>query len=175
MSLGNTNSAKVEAFTPGMHVKLAIGDSSETSYVGRVTHVVPKTDKVYVEWPIGYPTQHDPWELIIVSVAGGISPITSDTGYSTYDKAKSEALFGKMPKNERIDNEARSKMASSVPRHSKVAFLAWNKQKFLEDQVCSLRDSGLDGEELLASILEQHKDNYPLYVILNVCGVEGVI
>lgn len=93
------NSASVESFKPGMQVRWFIDSANTSPYIGRVTHTVPATVKVWVEWPVGYATQHGPEELLIVPPQEGLSQVDEDDGYSSYEKTLSEKEFGKMGPN----------------------------------------------------------------------------
>lgn len=96
-------------FPVGTPVRWYLSEKSVSPYIGRVTHIVPATNKVWVAWPIGYPTQHDPSELIIVPPEQGISPINVDYGnYNSYEKQLSEKAFGTM--NPQIVEKLASRM-----------------------------------------------------------------
>jgi len=83
-----------EDFSVGDTVKWFIDQNAVSPYLGKVTHIVPATNKVWVVWPVGGSTQHNPEELIIIPPEQGVSPINTDAGYSSFEKSKSEKFFG---------------------------------------------------------------------------------
>ena len=89
-------SAAPEAFKPGDQVKWYVNEREISPYVGKVTEIVPAIHKVWVEWPVGGNRQHSPEELIKVPSFVGIAPIQEESGYSNYDKAKSQEDYGTM-------------------------------------------------------------------------------
>jgi len=49
-----------EDYSVGDTVKWFIDQNAISPYVGKVTHIVPATNKVWVVWPVGGSTQHNP-------------------------------------------------------------------------------------------------------------------
>lgn len=86
-----------EAFKPGDTVKRWITEQSITPFVGVVTHVVPSTYKVWVQWPIEH-SQESPENLIKVNPILGLPVSVVNTGYDSYEKGVSEKLRGAIPK-----------------------------------------------------------------------------
>jgi len=83
-----------ESFRPGDCVRKFTTSNRVTPYVGTVTHVIPKTYKVWVQWPMGN-SQEDPETLIIVTPFVGMPVALQDGGYDSCEKQRSERMFGK--------------------------------------------------------------------------------
>lgn len=76
---------------------LPYGSNQSTEMTGVVTHIIPSTSKVYVSWPHYGNTQHDASELLVITQGHGVeSPIVFSTGYTSWEKRKSERLYGKV-------------------------------------------------------------------------------
>jgi hypothetical protein len=117
-------------FAIGTPVRWFVSEKNISPYVGRVTHVVPATNKVWVAWPVGYPTQHEPYELIIVPPEQGISPINEDySGYDSYEKQQSEKAFGVM------QPQIVEKMASKVSMDASISELKQARRDKLASKV----------------------------------------
>jgi hypothetical protein len=87
-----------ENFKPGDCVRKFITERSVTPFIGVVTHIVPSTYKVWVQWPIEH-SQESPETLIKVNPAiFGLPTVLRDTGYDSYEKGVSEKLRGMIPK-----------------------------------------------------------------------------
>jgi hypothetical protein len=86
------------ALVVGAIVKhLPYGSNESTEMTGVVTHIIPATSKVYVSWPNYCNTQHDASELLVITQGHGVeSPLVFNTGYSSWEKRKSERLYGKV-------------------------------------------------------------------------------
>ena len=83
-----------EAFKPGDCVRKFVTEWNVTPYVGVVTHIVPTTYKVWVQWPIEQ-TAESPETLIKVNPQiYGLPTVVKDMGYSSYEKQKSMQNFG---------------------------------------------------------------------------------
>jgi hypothetical protein len=119
----------------GTPVRWYVSEKSISPYVGRVTHLVPSTNKVWVAWPIGYPTQHEPDELIIVPKEEGISPINVDfNGYSSYEKSQSERDFGSL---QDALSATSVKMASSIAMQKTQESLLAERRNKIASKVAS--------------------------------------
>ena len=87
-----------EDFKPGDTVRKFINDQCVTPFCGVVTHIVPATCKVWVQWPIEH-SQESPETLIKVNpFVFGLPSVTKDKGYDSYEKSLSERLYGMIPK-----------------------------------------------------------------------------
>ena len=89
-------SAAPEAFKPGDQVKWYVNGKDISPYVGTVSEIVPAIHKVWVEWPVGGNQQHSPEDLIKIPPFVGVSTAEGESGYSSYDKAVSQADYGTM-------------------------------------------------------------------------------
>lgn len=87
-----------EDFRVGDCVRKFITERSVTPFIGIVTHIVPSTYKVWVQWPIEH-SQESPETLVKVNPAiSGMPTVHRDDGYDSYEKQISERLRGKIPK-----------------------------------------------------------------------------
>ena len=99
-----------EFYAVGDTVRKFISDQSVTPFLGTVTHIVPTTYKVWVQWPTGH-TQESPEELIKVNPAiSGMPTAIRDMGYDSYEKGISEKFRGVSPKK----MQASDKMAIRI-------------------------------------------------------------
>lgn len=88
-------SASASNFKIGDKVRWYISENCISPYIGKVTHICPKTNKVWVEFPVGGNQQKDPSELMLANITER-SEITEDTGYDSYERIKSERNFGSL-------------------------------------------------------------------------------
>ena len=104
-----------EDFCPGESVRKFITEWNVSPYVGVVTQVVPSTYKVWVQWPMGN-TQEDPETLVKVNPAiFGMPTVHRDYGYSSYEKAVSDAARGPaLPKRQSRRVLSTEKMAIRI-------------------------------------------------------------
>lgn len=88
-----------ESFQVGDCVRKFITEWNVTPYLGVVTQVIPKTYKVWVQWPQGHSAE-DPETLVKVNPAiMGMPTTLIDYGYDSYEKSHSEQQNGRaMPK-----------------------------------------------------------------------------
>jgi len=87
-----------ECFKPGQSVRKFVTEWNVTPYLGVVTHVVPATSKVWVQWPFGNQSE-DPEYLIKVNpLVSGMPTAIIDRGYSSYEKSLSEKAYGAIPR-----------------------------------------------------------------------------
>ena len=86
--------AAPEDFKPGDCVRKFVTEWNVTPFVGVVTHVVPATYKVWVQWPIEQ-TAESPETLIKVNPQiYGLPTVIHDMGYSSYEKDLSDKRYG---------------------------------------------------------------------------------
>ena len=85
-----------QTYTIGEQVKCYVNEREISPYVGRVSEICPSINKVWVEWPLGGNQQMDPVDLIKVPPFVGQSPIMEESGYSSYDKQRSQEQYGRM-------------------------------------------------------------------------------
>ena len=87
-----------EDFCVGDCVRKFISEQAVTPFIGIVTHIVPSTYKVWVQWPVEH-SQESPETLVKVNpVIFGMPTVRKDQGYSSYEKSISERLHGQIPK-----------------------------------------------------------------------------
>lgn len=87
-----------ESFRVGESVRKFLNDRNVTPFLGTVTHVVPSTYKVWVQWPTAH-VQESPEDLIKVNPAiSGMPTAIRDMGYGSYEKGVSERFRGMIPK-----------------------------------------------------------------------------
>lgn len=88
-----------ENFQVGECVRKFVSERSVSPFCGIVTHIVPSTYKVWVQWPTEH-SQEDPETLIKVNPAVfGMPTVCKDRGYDSYEKQVSEHLHGVVPKS----------------------------------------------------------------------------
>lgn len=87
-----------EVFQVGDCVRKWITEQGVTPFVGVVSHIIPSTYKVWVQWPTEN-TQESPETLIKVNPEiAGLPTSFIDSGYGSYEKSISERNFGSLPK-----------------------------------------------------------------------------
>lgn len=93
----NNNMVNATDFRIGDVVKLVSQDLA-ANHVGVVTHVLPKSNTVNVQWSWGNKSEA-PDTLIKVPKDWYPPTVSKDTSYSTWEADKSEKMFGKLPSN----------------------------------------------------------------------------
>lgn len=147
-------------FKVGDHVKWFVSEKYISPYIGVVTHVCPKTNKIWVEFPVGGNQQRDPSELIHVQRAQGRSPVNEDTGYDSYEKIVSEINRGsirdKLIKVDK-DNDKDNDKAKIKKMASKVAYNFADKivTKIASDIIECINDN--------KTTIQAYQYIYPLY------------
>lgn len=136
------------AFKPGDHVRKFISERSVSPYTGVVTHVVPSTYKVWVEWPIG-PMQEDPEFLVKVGPLEGPPVSIRDTGYGSYEKGLSEKFRGSIPKRILATNKMAIRVAYTF---------ATNVIGKLVDDIVVCHKSGLNDLQTYNRIYHKYAD-----------------
>lgn len=87
-----------ECFKPGQSVRKFVTEWNVSPYLGVVTHIVPATSKVWVQWPFGAQSE-DPEYLIKVNpLVSGMPVSFIDRGYNSYEKTLSEKNYGAIPR-----------------------------------------------------------------------------
>jgi len=96
-----------EDYRPGDCVKKFSTPIHITPYVGIITHIIPATCKVWVQWPTNH-SQEDPETLIKVNPSiAGLPVALIDRGYDSYEKTRSLKRFGPgLPKFAAVDKMA---------------------------------------------------------------------
>ena len=86
-----------EDFQVGDCVRKWVTEWNVTPFIGVVTHIVPATFKVWVQWPLGS-SPEDPETLVKVNPEiSGMPTVHLDSGYDSYEKQQSEGHCGKIP------------------------------------------------------------------------------
>jgi hypothetical protein len=126
-----------EEFTPGDCVRKFITDHTVTSFTGVVSHIVPATQKVWVQWPTEVASE-SPETLVKINPAiAGLPTALTDMGYSSYEKTRSDRRFGPSPLKPRMMT-ASEKMAVRIAHD--FATTVVNK---LVDEICACQEESL--------------------------------
>lgn len=139
-------------FRPGDHVKRI--HQFSTDLVGIVTHILPKANKIAVQWAHGNHT-HEPEEIYIVSKTQYPASVSLDTSYDSWENRQSENTYGfglpKRPKAHDVAHKVASKYSDKVSSLAEEAFLC--KQASLSEVQAffklSSEHKGDVGDELL--------------------------
>lgn len=95
-------------FRIGDHVKkLSPSNVNENNVVGVVSHILPKTFKLNVQWPYGN-FQEAPEELYKVDPHIFPATVYLDNSYSSWEQLRSEREFGALPKRPHMENRLAS-------------------------------------------------------------------
>lgn len=137
-----------EVFKPGDHVRKFVSDQNVSPYSGVVTHVVPSTYKVWVEWPLGS-QQEDPAYLVKVGPLEGLPVTVRDTGYSSYEKSLSEKFRGSIPKRVMSTNKMAIRVAHTF---------ATGVVDKLVDGIVACHDKGLSDLQTYNRVFEKFSD-----------------
>jgi len=98
-------------FRVGDHVKkLSPSNVNENNVVGVVSHILPKTYKINVQWPYGN-TQEAPEEVYKVNPNQFPATVAYDSSYSSWENAQSERNFGSLPKRPHMEHRLASKVS----------------------------------------------------------------
>jgi hypothetical protein len=145
-----------EDFKPGDCVRKFITDRNVVPYIGIVTHIVPATSKVWVQWPIEH-AQESPEYLIKVNPdVMGLPSAIMDRGYSSYEKDLSEKLYGRIPKGA----SSQDKMALRIA-HT----FAMNVVGKLVDDIVDHQSQGLSSAQTYNRIYTKYSSICSDYII----------
>lgn len=145
-----------ENFRPGECVRKFVTERNISPFCGIVTHIVPATSKVWVQWPIEH-SQESPETLIKVNPAiFGLPTVTRDSGYDSYEKQLSERLYGRVPK--RI--LATEKMAIRIAHTFAVNIIG----KIVDD-VVTYHDQGLRDVQTYNRIYHKYSNVCSDYIL----------
>jgi len=126
-----------EDFRPGQCVRKFVSENAMTPYEGVVTHIAPKAVKVWVQWPTEHASESPETLIKVNPLIQGMPTALMDMGYDSYEKTRSEKLFGKSPLKPRPLKPGQ-KMVIRVA-HT----FANNIIGGLVDDICASKDSGL--------------------------------
>jgi len=124
-------------FRPGDVVRKFVTEWNMTPYVGTVSHIVPATQKVWVQWPTENASESPETLIRVNPMVAGLPTAMTDMGYSSYEKTRSEKLFGRAPLRPRRVT-ASEKMAIRVAYDFSVNVIGK-----LVDDICDLKSAGL--------------------------------
>ena len=159
-----------ENFKVGDCVRKFITDWNVTPYVGVVSQVVPKTYKVWVQWPIGK-SPEDPETLIKVNPLLGMPTTLQDCGYDSYELEHSNQQNGRaLPKRFDINKPP---VAMGLPMHTasdKMAiriahtFASDVVGKLVED-ICGYKEKGCSDVQTYNRIFSKYANICSDYII----------
>jgi len=138
-----------ENFPVGCCVRKFVTDINVTPYTGIVTQVTPTTYKVWVQWPVGNATPEDPETLVKVNPAiFGMPSVCCDSGYSSYEKTKSEKTNGKFPHRITPSRDLTKPMPFVITAKDKMGIriahtFATNVVGKLVKDICACKKEGL--------------------------------
>lgn len=145
-------SAAPEAFRPGDQVRWYISEAHVSPYVGVVTEIHPGIQKVDVEFPVGGNRRLAPEDLILVTRFAGLTALSGDSGYDSYDKERSEDGYGTLRNmSMKSASEELAGMASTVAK------------KFASDVVDDLASDVIDCVYKGLSDVRTYQKIYPKY------------
>lgn len=111
-------------YRPGDHVKRVY--QFVTDLVGVVTHLLPKSNKVAVQWAHGNEL-HNPEEIYIVSKTNFPTTVKLDTSYDSWEFRQSEKTYGlglpKRPKAHDVAHKVASKFSEKISFICDEAFI----------------------------------------------------
>jgi len=163
-------SASADSFKLGDQVKWFIPGKEPSSEVGVVTQVCPGINKVWAEFQNGGNQQRDPSELLLVTPFMGQSPVTEDTGYSSYSKSISDKSYGTIgEKALKLAHKLVSKETREATEKVKAASMASKvASKFASDVVDKLAGDVASCVEKGMTDAQAYQSLYPQYE--NVCS-----
>jgi len=146
-----------EDFRPDDCVRKFISETAVTPFVGVVTHIVPATCKVWVQWPTEH-SQESPETLIKVNpMFAGFPTALTDKGYSSYEKTRSEKQFGKSSLREASTQE---KMAIRVAHTYATTIIGT-----LVDDIAGFQNEGLSDVQAYNRAYEKYGSSCPDHII----------
>jgi len=160
-------SAAAESFKVGDQVKWFIPGKEASAEVGVVTQVCPGINKVWVEFQNGGNQQRDPSELLMVTPFTGQSPVTEDTGYSSYSKSISDKSYG--TPGDAVLKLAHKLVSKEIPENVKLAGMATKvASSFASTVVDKLANDVVACVEKGMTDIQAYQSLYPQYE--NMCS-----
>lgn len=152
-------------FRVGDQVRWYVNDREISPYVGVITEICPGINKVWVEFPVGGNQQKDPSELILVSQFVTRSPVSEETGYSSYDKEVSKDDYGTLrDRTVKVAQKLVDSMLSEVSRKDKISKMASDAvRKFATDVVENLAQDIIACCNDNMTDVQAYTKLYPLY------------
>lgn len=163
-------SASADSFKLGDQVKWFLPGKEPSAEVGVVTQLCPGINKVWVEFQNGGNQQRDPSELLLVPPFAGQSPVTKDTGYSSYSKEISNKSYGTLgEKAVKLAKKLVAKEAQVVTEKVKVASMATKVASSFATQVVDrLAGDVVSCVEKGLTDIQAYQSLYPQYE--NICS-----
>ena len=162
-----------ENFKVGDCVRKFITDWNVTPYIGVVSQIVPKTYKVWVQWPIGK-SPEDPETLIKVNPLLGMPTTLQDCGYDSYETTHSDQQNGRaLPKRPNINKPPVSMpgcMPMQITASDKMAiriahtFASDVVGKLVED-ICGYKKKGCSDVQTYNRIFSKYANVCSDYII----------
>lgn len=132
-------------YRPGDHVKRV--HQFLTDLVGVVTHILPKANKVGVQWAHGNDI-HNPEEIYIVSKSQYPSTVNMDTSYGSWENGQSEKTYGQgLPKRSKAHEEVARKVASKYS----------DTMSRLSDEVLVCKQASMNEIQAFFKLSSKHK------------------
>lgn len=142
-------------FRVGDAVKFIGPGFQNSELVGVVSHLLPKTFKVRVEWPHGN-VLHAPEEVFAVNRRLFPATVTYSTAYDSWENRESENMYGRLPKRPKVGS-----IGSRIAEHhlEKLAHLtdyAFNFKKMeLSGVATYLKMSSIFGTEFGDALIRE--------------------
>jgi len=160
-----------EAFKVGDCVRKFITDWNVTPYQGVVTHIIPATSKVWVQWPFAN-TSESPETLIKVNpLVSGMPTTLVDRGYGSYEKSLSEQAHGSIPKRVTPSRDLKRilvpKMATETNKMAiRIAHsFATKVIDKLVDSISTCQEDGLTDVQAYNKVFKDYGDFCSDYII----------
>ncbi len=160
-----------EAFKVGDCVKKFFTDWNVTPYHGVVTHIVPATSKVWVQWPFAN-TSESPETLVKVNpLISGMPTSIVDRGYDSYEKSQSERANGSIPKRVTPSRDLKRVLVPKMATESnKMAIriahtFATHVVYKLVDSISECQEAGLSDVQAYNNIFKDYGDICSDYII----------
>lgn len=160
-----------EAFKVGDCVKKFITDWNVTPYHGVVTHIVPATSKVWVQWPFAN-TSESPETLVKVNpLVSGMPTALIDRGYDSYEKSLSEQAHGSLPKRVTPSRDLKRilvpKMAAEIDKMAiRIAHtFATNVVGKLVESIDDCKKAGMSDVQAYNKVFKDYGDFCSDYII----------
>lgn len=146
------NMVNATDFNVGDVVKLVSQDLA-ANHVGVVTHILPKSDKVNVQWAWGNKSE-SPEQLLRVPKDWFPPVVQRDTAYSSWETDKSEKMFGKLPSNRRASIATRISLRFENRVSSVFNEVVHLKEKSLTSLQSYIRVSSVYSKDLSDEVLK---------------------
>lgn len=130
-----------ETFRPDDCVRKFISEQAVTPYIGVVTHVVPATQKVHVQWPHGNEAEAPETLVPVNPEIAGFPTALTDASYSSYEKTRSEKQYGR---SHLAPRSLMSRRAGDMMALRIAHTFSTNVLGKLTDEICACQAEGLN-------------------------------